>query len=108
MDRVWRGEYSETVSKVWAVPEAYSRYRYRYGELKASTVSFPPTEVVRNENAPHTLHAAVKVALVSVRGFVTIIMPITQGSPQREEPGMQPDRRRQAALGVLRARSTAK
>ena len=64
---------------------------------------------LENKIPPHKFSTllAVEIAPASMRGF-HIIMPITQGLPQRNELRVQPDGRRQAVWAVPRARSTAR
>ena len=45
MDRVWREEYSETVSGVWAVPESFSCYRC--SRLKVTWVTAASVPLVK-------------------------------------------------------------
>ena len=98
-------EHNETVSAVWAVPESYSCWRYKY-RLKAAAALLA---FGKHHSAAQNFYAAaaVEMAPVSMRGFY-IIMPITQGLPQRNELRVEPGRRKQAVWPVPRARSTAR
>ena len=68
---------------------------------------FPLEKTTVKHIPPHNLHPAAEIARMSFKGFHAS-MPNTQGLSRRDELRVQPDRRRQAACAVPRARSAAR